>query len=221
MIKGAIFDMDGTLVDSMSMWRQIAKDIIEENGKVPTEEFLGGFLHYTVFEAAEIMRKDFGIDKSAEELVREQYESIARYYREDAKLKPGVEPLLQSMNDEGIKIAIATMTDKPNVETVLEKYDLMHFFDHMITFDMVKCPKSDPKFFTTCFDLMDVDPDEAVFFEDSLRAGKTIKDLSCFLCGLYDSTWGDENNDGLKAISDVYAEDLSHVRFENGKIFTV
>ncbi|MCF0104396.1 MAG: HAD family phosphatase [Eggerthellaceae bacterium] len=213
--------MDGTLVDSMSMWRQIAREVIESNGKLPTEEFLGGFLHYSVSEATEIMQRDFGIKKSAEDLEREQYESIARYYREDAKLKPGAEQLLKSLKNEDIKIAIATINDRFNTEVVLKNYDLTQYFDHLITFDLVNCPKSDPKFFTTCFDLLDIEVAEAAFFEDSFRAGKTIKELGSFLCGLYDPTWGDENNDGLKEISDVYAEDLSHVRFKDGKVFAV
>ncbi|MCF0104354.1 MAG: HAD family phosphatase [Eggerthellaceae bacterium] len=219
MIKGAIFDMDGTLVDSMSMWRSIAKEIIENNGKEAREEFLDGFLHYSVDEAAEIMRRDFGVQKSADDLVIEQYECISRYYREDAKLKPGAEQILESLKGEGIKIAIATLNDMLNTKAVLEKYDLLKYFDHLITFDLVMCSKSDPKFFISCFDSMDIDADMAVFFEDSFRAGKTIKELGSFLCGLYDSTWPDENNDGLKEISDVYAKDLSHVHFENGKIF--
>ena len=221
MIKAGIFDMDGTLVDSMFMWDSLVLGIFDDYGKVPTQEFVQNFLHYTVEETIQVMRDDFGFEQSADELFSEYAQRVTKFYREDAKLKPGAREILRSMKDAGAKICLATITDRPNVEIVLGKYDLLKYFDHLVTIDSVNCPKSDPKFFQTCFDLLETQADECAFFEDSLRAGQQAKEMGSFLCGLFDSSWDKESEDELKAISDVYAQDLSHVRFEDGQVFIV
>ena len=119
MIKGAIFDFDGTLVDSMFIWDTFGEDYLRTLGKEPRENLSETFKTFTLEQAAEYYRKNYGVTLSVEEIVDAVNDMVAEIYRTKVTLKDGVREFLEALKSQGVKMCVATVTDRPIVEDVL------------------------------------------------------------------------------------------------------
>ena len=123
MLKGAIFDLDGTILDSMFIWDTIGEDYLRSLGKEPKENLKETFKAFTLEQAAKYYRENYGVVLSVNEIVDGVNKMVERYYAETVKLKPGIEVFLEKLKAKGVKMCIATVTDKPLVETALARLD--------------------------------------------------------------------------------------------------
>ena len=121
MIKGAIFDFDGTLVDSMFIWDTFGEDYIKSFGIEPKENLTETFKTFTLEQAAEYYRNNYDINLSVKEIVEGINNMVAEIYHTKVELKPGVRDFLKRLKSSGIKMCIATVTDRVVVENVLKR----------------------------------------------------------------------------------------------------
>ena len=94
-IKGAIFDMDGTLTDSMHVWRNLGNLYLESKGIVPEPELQEKVMTLTMLEAAEYMKQRYGLQGEPEQIIKEVYQLIEGFYRKEVQEKPGVRRILE------------------------------------------------------------------------------------------------------------------------------
>ena len=99
-IKSAIFDMDGTLTDSMHVWRNLGNLYLESKGIVPEPELQEKVLTLTMMEAAEYMKQRYGLQGEPEQIVKEVYQLIEGFYRTEVQEKPGVRRILEELQQE-------------------------------------------------------------------------------------------------------------------------
>ena len=97
MIKGAIFDLDGTLIDSMFIWDTIGEDYLKSLGKEPKENLAEAFRTFTLEQAAEYYRNNYGIRLSIKEITEGINNMVAEIYRTRVVLKPGVSDFLKRL----------------------------------------------------------------------------------------------------------------------------
>lgn len=167
-IKGVIFDLDGTLVDSMWVWSKIDLDIISSLDLATTpQDLMKDVAHYSFNETARFFKDTFGLAQTEEEL-RELWIQAAEYeYSNHVLLKPGAREFLQQLKDRGIKLAIATSNHRRLLTVCLEANDIGHFFDALVTTDDTQArTKSQPDVYLLAARSIGISPADIVVFED-------------------------------------------------------
>ena len=122
MIKGAIFDLDGTLVDSMFIWDTFGEDYLKTLGIETKENLAETFKTFTLEQAAEYYRKHYNVKLSVDEIVDSINHTVAEIYQTKVNLKPGVKAFLKRLHKRGVKMCVATVTDRIVAEDVLKLF---------------------------------------------------------------------------------------------------
>ena len=175
MIKGAIFDFDGTLVDSMFIWDTFGEDYLRTLGKEPRENLTETFKTFTLEQAAEYYRAQYGVTLSVGEIVDGVNEMVSEIYRTKVALKNGVLEFLRDLQGKGVKMCVATVTDRPIVEDVLKKLGIRDFFTEIFTSAEVGHNKETPHIYRVALEVLGTSKEETVVFEDALHALMTAK----------------------------------------------
>ena len=207
MIKGAIFDLDGTILDSMFIWDTIGEDYLRSLSKEPKENLKETFKTFTLEQAAEYYRENYGVKLSVNEIVDGVNKMVEQYYAETVKLKPDIEVFLEKLKAKGVKMCIATVTDKPLVETGLVRLGVRDYFSEIFACSEVGHNKEEPHIYREAQKHLGTDKDNTVVFEDVLHALKTAKADGFVTVGVFDVH--EENQEELKRVADCYIEDYS------------
>lgn len=207
MLKGAIFDLDGTILDSMFIWDTIGEDYLRSLGIEPKENLKETFKTFTLEQAAEYYRKNYQVTLSVNEIVDGVNKMVIQFYAETVKLKPGFEVFLEKLKAKGVKMCIATVTDKPLVETALNRLGVRNYFSEIFTCASVGHSKEDPHIYREAKKHLNTEKGETVVFEDALHALKTAKADGFVTVGVFDPH--EERQAELKMMADCYIESYS------------
>lgn len=176
MVKGVLFDMDGTMLDtepiSMACWRKSAAhfDITID------DELMNTFFGKNLVGIEEMLRAAFGIDEEAVKIVEGRQVYYRAYLGEHgAPLKPGLIEILEYLKSKKIPAVVCTSTDTVTGERLLKKVGVYDYFDDFVYGDMVTRTKPDPQGFLMAAEAIGVNPAECLVVEDSpngVLAGK-------------------------------------------------
>ena len=201
-ITGAIFDFDGTLFDSMHVWKGIRYKIFDIIGveltKEDEEAFKGLFLKETIVLAKE----RFNLQESYEELLGKLFQYIKNRYLTETEPKNDIIEFLQKLKSKGVKIGIATATGEVALEAVLEKYGMLHYFSAIYSTYTVGASKTEPRVYDVVLNELGTDKNTTWVFEDALYAAKTAKANGYNVVGIYDKSEPDQEE--LKKTVDIY-----------------
>ena len=211
MIKGAIFDLDGTLLDSMSIWDTIGEDYLRSLGIEPRENLAETFKTFTLEESAEYYRTHYDVTLSVAEIVDGVNGMIEDFYRNIVPLKKGVAEFLEKLSGDGVKMCIATVTDKYLVEATLKRLEIRGYFSEIFTTAEVGCGKNKPTIYRTALDHLGTPKSETVVFEDTLHALMTAKNDGFPVAAVYDEH--ESRQTEMKANGDYYI-----TNFETAKL---
>lgn len=207
MLKGAIFDFDGTLVDSMFIWDTIGEDYLRSLGKEPHEDLKETFMALTLEEAAEYYRTHYGVTLSVKEIVDGVNAMVEGIYRTMVTLKHGVAEYLAQLKDNGTRMCVATVTDRYLVEETLDRLGILKYFSEIFTCAEVGYGKDKPIIYRKALEHLDTAKNETYVFEDSLFALKTAKADGFTTVGVYDRH--ENRQDNLKNHADYYIVDFA------------
>ena len=207
MLKGAIFDFDGTLVDSMFIWDTIGEDYLRSLGKEPHEDLKETFMTLTLEEAAEYYRTHYGVTLSVKEIVDGVNTMVEGIYRTRVALKQGVADFLAQLKDNGTRMCIATVTDRYLVEETLDRLGILQYFSEIFTCAEVGYGKDKPIIYQKALEHLGTTKNETYVFEDSLFALKTAKADGFTTVGVYDRH--ENRQDNLKNLADYYIVDFA------------
>lgn len=209
-IKGAIFDMDGTLLDSMHVWIDIAPRYLKTKGIAVSEEqrkLLGTML---LQDMANYFINNFGFTMSVDEIVAEIDSLVEDAYFNDVETKPGVPELLSELKKRGIKMCVATASDRYLVESALERTGILKFFDHVFTCGEHNVDKKTPYIFDIARDFLGTPKEETYVFEDTLTSAKTVKAAGYPLVAIRDK-WSEKNRGEIMALADFYVDSPTEI----------
>ncbi len=211
MIQGAIFDVDGTLLDSMSIWDTIGTDYLRSIGYEPRENLNEVFKNMSLLQAAEYYQHEYGVTQSIEEIMDGVNAMLERFYNYDAPLKPGVEELLERLRRKEVKLCIATATDRYLVEAALERCGVLSYFDAIFTCNEVGHGKDEPIIFEAALHFLGTEKTKTVVFDDALYAIRTAKKAGFPVAAVYDSH--EKAQAEIRALADLYLADLAQFSF--------
>ena len=207
MIKGAIFDLDGTLLDSMFIWDTIGEEYLRSLGKEPHEDLKETFMTLTLEEAAEYYRENYGVTLSVQEIVDGVNSMVEQTYRTKVTLKPGIPEYLAWLKEIGVRMCVATVTDRYLVEETLERLGVRHYFSEIFTCAEVGFGKDKPVIYQKALEHLGTEKKGAYVFEDMLFALNTAKTDGFPTVGVYDRH--EVHQDELKELSDYYVLDFT------------
>ncbi len=175
MIKGAIFDVDGTLIDSLGGWRTAVSGYLE-SADVPFDEEVYKKMHRLTAEKAIAYLKTALSLKDPESVIRDRiFISLDAFYREKTRIVPGVPELLEALDRAGAVMAAATSNRRGFAEAALRCHGIDRYFSRIVTCDDYGTTKSEPTVYLKAAELLGVSPSEAVVFEDSPHAAETAR----------------------------------------------
>lgn len=211
-MKYAIFDFDGTIIDSMNMWRNISNSFLEENGIQPQEDLKQLNNATWVDEFIEIVKKRFNIDINKKSFFNWTLNYATRQYRDILELKPTSYNFLSTLKEQGTKMCICSSTYKDMMMPALERLDLLKFFDFTCHCADFGKEKDEPDIFYYCMEKLGAkNPQEVVVFEDAYYSASTAKSVGFNVVGIYDSSEPCQKE--LKSICDQYITDYTQVDF--------
>ncbi|MDD6265743.1 MAG: HAD family phosphatase [Clostridia bacterium] len=212
--KYAIFDMDGTLLESMNIWENICTDYVRYSGLEVREGFVDKFYTLKPMEGAQLFISEYNLDKTAEQVLKEVNEMVTVKYLNEVVPKNGAEILLKSLKERKVKIALATLTDREIVEMILKKHGLFDYFSVIRTSTEAGKSKKYPDIYNQCTNLLGGTAEETVVFEDSLVAIKTARSAGYFVVGLPDFS-NQKCIDEVKANACVFFDSLNDFPVED------
>jgi len=211
MLRGAIFDMDGTLLDSMYVWKDFDKRYFESLGLESSEDLRDKIAPLTLEQAAALFRRDFGVTDSIPEIVRKVNGLVEDEYFYRVQPKPGVPEMLRSFEEAGVRMCVATATDRYMVEAALRRTGLARYFGKIFTSTEVGSSKREPETFELALAFLGTKREETWVFEDSLYAVKAAKRFGFPVAAVRD-VHSERHWREIRDTADVYLDDIGRWR---------
>lgn len=186
-IKAVIFDLDGTLIDSMWVWKQVDIEYLKKRGIILPEGIQKAIEGFSFTETAMYFKNRFELEDSIDEIKNEWTEMVRDYYKSAIKVKKGVKEFLIYLSENNFKIALATSNFKDLAIDVLNSNDLIQYFDQIVTTCEVPRDKSYPDVFLETAKRLNISPEECIVFEDTLSAVEGAIQAGMRVIGVYDS----------------------------------
>ena len=201
----AIFDMDGTLLESMSFWQQLAPEFLKRN-KLAVPEYLPEKLAaVNLHEAVDILIKSFELKATHEKIYAEFITMLDDYYRNHAVLKNGVKSFLQKIHSHNISAMVFSSTPEYLIKSALQHCNIEEYFSHkVLSADTLKLSKSHPQAFLTAAERFNVPVQEIIVFEDAWYAANAAKQAGFTLAAVKDDS--EVQSEAMHILADFYIE---------------
>ena len=202
-----IFDLDGSLVDSMWMWKAIDIEYLGRFG-IPLPEDLQSKIEGMSFsETAVYFKEHFHIPDSLEKIKNDWNRMAWDKYEKEVPLKPGIPEFLEGCSKHGIKLGIATSNSRQLVENIVSVHKLRDYFSCIMTGCDVAHGKPSPDIYLAVADTLKVDPKRCLVFEDIIPGIQAGKNAGMKVCAVEDA-YSLQEKESKQALADYYINDF-------------
>ena len=211
MIKGAIFDLDGTILDSMKVWDDLADKYLLSIGINPPDGLKETFELMSTRQSARWIIENLHVKKTEEEIMEGFDKQLSFYYKNEVDLKPGFLEFIKKLEDKKVPCCIVTTNSRINVEYALQKYNISSDFKFVLTCSEMNTDKTRPDIYIKAAEMLGLKPSEVIVFEDSYHCIKTAKDNNFRVCSVYDKS-NIEHFEASKSIADCFTIDYKNLK---------
>ena len=209
-MKTAIFDMDGTLLDSMGEWRKLNVSLVKELGIELTAEQEKDLYSMSGVMVVEYIKEHFDVDITFHELRERSRKRMEVTFSRGLPLKPGARSYLERLGARGVDRVLCTATSAQVALIALNKSDMVKDLDYVLSVETIGGGKGDPAFFDRLCEFLGKEKEGCVMFEDSLYAMKGAREAGLGVVGITDETnVGDREE--IRAISDVLIDSFDEL----------
>lgn len=202
-IRYAIFDMDGTILNSMPYWDNLLRNYITSKGYTVTEEVERKAAAMTVKEAVAYVKDIFNIDVPTGDIEKSLIDIIKRQYKEEIPAKKRTVDIIKELHKQNIKMCILTSSDYDCAVEAIKRNGLSECFDNIFTSDRLKMSKRDPDIYRETAKRMGFDITKTVVFEDAMHGVSSAKNAGFYVVAVYD-TASQADWDKIKDLADVH-----------------
>lgn len=200
----AIFDLDGTLINSTGVWNKVDEDFFNRRNVIMPPEFPQVIKTHTLMSGAVYIKDRLSLPESPEDIVKEWHDAAVYAYHNDVRIKPYVKELLELLkNSYGYKIGLATSNAHELYDQCLKNNGIYDYFDSFTQSDEVERLKGFPDIYEKSAERMGVPKEECIVFEDVYQAVKGARMGNFFTVAVEDSASADDREEIIK-IADVY-----------------
>ena len=209
MIQGVIFDLDGTLFDSMFIWDTAGEVYLRSIGREPEADLQKVLKPMSLLQSAQYIREKYNIPLSVEDIMDGVNRTVEGFYFHTVEPKPGVIDFLEELHRRNIKMCIATATVRYQVEAALQRCKMRYFFSEIFTCTEVGSGKDRPDIFRKAMEHLQTDRSNTAVVEDAYHAAFTAKQDGFMVVGVYDSH--ESRQQELLQLADVFLPDYLHL----------
>lgn len=206
-ITGAIFDLDSTLLDSHDVWSRIDRDFLGKRGFPVPDDYVDQITPMGFGEAADYTIQRFSLQETKEEVMAEWNRMAHDAYAYDVQLRAGVKGLLQRMQEEGVRMAVATSNTEELFVPCLERNGIAHYFEAFTEVKEVLRGKGFPDIYLRSAEKIGCRPEQCVVFEDLIPAVKAAGSAKFYTVGVCEPAWGYPESE-MRAVSDCYIHEI-------------
>ena len=160
----SIFDVDGTILDSMEVWNTLASRYIQSLDRIPEKNLDKIVSEMSLEQGAIYLKKHYRINKQEEVIISEVLNLISDFYKYEVKLMPGFKNFITHFDSMNV---IGTSCDEKLVKSALKRLGVLDYFEDIMTCSKVNKGKDDPGFYLACADILKQKPDNIFVFEDA------------------------------------------------------
>lgn len=202
-INAIIFDADGTLLDSMDIWTEIGTRFLLSKGITIKKELAEEISTLSYEQAAAYYIEHFDNTATVQDIRDGVNALVKSFYFEEVTLKRGVKEFLEKLKKLGIKMCVATATDKFLIEKALERNGILHYFESVLTCNEVGAGKDSAEIYEQALKSLDTDKADTLIFEDAHYAIVTAKAAGFSVVAIEDGAER-KYKEKIKALSDYY-----------------
>ena len=209
-IEGAVFDLDGTLLDSSWVWEKVDEKFLGDRGFQVPDDYVDEISPLGAERAAVYTIERFGLNEDKDDIVREWIEMAKKEYATEGVCKPYAKEFLEELHKLNIKMAVATSSDRELFMKTLEREGILKYFQKIVTVDEVERGKGYPDIYEEAARRIKVNPHKCLVFEDIL-AGVTGASLGEFnVVAVFDEK-SKHNWEKIKSISKYSINDYKEL----------
>lgn len=201
--KGAIFDLDGTLLDSMPVWENLGSLYLISEGRVPEDGLNEILKPMSLQQSARYFQTRYNIAESEVEIIKRINQMIESQYLNTVPLKPSVGKFLDKLHQGKVQMCIVTASDRRLTEAAIRRLGIAKYFKGIITCNEAGIGKDNPEIYIKALKLMDTPIEGTVVFEDSLHAIKSAKAAGLLTAGVQDDSAAGDRSE-IEALADFY-----------------
>ena len=206
-IKAVIFDLDGSLVDSMWIWRDIDIEYLGRFGIALPEDLQRNIEGMSFSETAVYFKEHFSIPDSIEQMKEDWNRMAWNKYLHEVPLKEGIDEFLEGCRSRGILLGIATSNSRTLVENIADVHGLHNYFQSIMTGCDVSHGKPAPDIYLAVAGQLHVKPEECLVFEDIVPGIQAGKNAGMTVCAVEDA-YSADSREQKKKLADYYIEDF-------------
>lgn len=205
------FDLDGTLIDSNSVWKEVDRTFLDRRDLPYTKEYYQGVAH-TIFPLAAKFTKEFcHLPESCEEIMAE-WMDLAKDAYAHVTVKPGVRAYLKQCKAEGRRMAVVTSSIPIHCNTALEHLDLAKYFERITFAQSLGLEKKEPEIWLRAAADAGVEPERCTMFDDSISACRGARLARMRTVGVYDSFFAADERE-MRSFCDVYIKSFEELLY--------
>ena len=185
----AIFDMDGTLVDSMVYWENLATEFLESKGiRSMSPDILERIKPMTMTESAALFIREYALSGTPESVAAEMNAMMDEHYRKDIPLKPGAATYLEMLHNKRVVMCVASATAEELMDACLTRLGVAHYFSFLLSCETVGAGKNQPDVYWESAKRLGAEPMEIAVYEDALYAAETAKRAGFYTVAVRDDS---------------------------------
>jgi len=204
--RAGLFDLDGTVLDSMGMWADIDRRFFEKRGMELPADYFAGIAGLSFYEVAVHTKRRFSLPDTEQMLMDEWNKMAFDEYAYRIKAKPGAAEYIMKLKSEGVRLAVVTTLSEDKYTPCLKRLGIYDLFEAFVSTDQISSRKSDGYAYTFAAGRLNVLPRDCMVFEDIPEGIKGAVSAGMKACLVYDSASAERQDEGL-ALAHKYIKD--------------